>query len=308
MGNHQSATSSPSAPNSPTSTESPMSPSSPLFYTPGDKEKLLLIDHGYVYPLGLYSFPQYPAQPTDYNMDVVQSLIINRQLAPFYKGEPSETSIMIKSMASSPSKRGNSLRNTFRKALHGEDNSNNNNNNNSDGNDTKNCILYNTECPICLLYYPENINYCECCNQPICTDCFIQIKRSLDGKSLPTCPFCVRENFGIVYKGKSSLTISCDSLRPSLPAHIKKLQEKEKQRQRRAGEALARTTLNNRMEMLRETHMARGGGNGLINIIPDLEELMIAEAIRLSLQEQADNVPIGLSSNSNSNSNMNEGS
>jgi len=56
------------------------------------------------------------------------------------------------------------------------------------------------ECPICFLYYPKNINYSECCNQPICTECFTQIKRSENSPTTsPTCPFCVSPSFAIAY-------------------------------------------------------------------------------------------------------------
>ncbi|EIN03659.1 hypothetical protein PUNSTDRAFT_123226 [Punctularia strigosozonata HHB-11173 SS5] len=60
------------------------------------------------------------------------------------------------------------------------------------------------ECPICFLYYPPNINYSRCCEQPICTECFVQIKRAEPTpqhlESEPAaCPYCVQENFGVVY-------------------------------------------------------------------------------------------------------------
>ncbi|KAJ1726289.1 SNF1-interacting protein, partial [Coemansia biformis] len=57
------------------------------------------------------------------------------------------------------------------------------------------------ECPICFLYYPRNINYTRCCHKPICTECFVQIKRKLeDSHIVPThCPYCVQPNLGIVY-------------------------------------------------------------------------------------------------------------
>ncbi|KAL1916304.1 uncharacterized protein VTP21DRAFT_5921 [Calcarisporiella thermophila] len=56
------------------------------------------------------------------------------------------------------------------------------------------------ECPICLMYFPANINRSRCCDQPICTECFVQIKRP-PGKGTPaTCPFCVEMNFGVVYE------------------------------------------------------------------------------------------------------------
>ncbi|KAF1814752.1 hypothetical protein P152DRAFT_447060 [Eremomyces bilateralis CBS 781.70] len=33
------------------------------------------------------------------------------------------------------------------------------------------------ECPICFLYYPPWLNKTRCCDQPICSECFVQIKR-----------------------------------------------------------------------------------------------------------------------------------
>ncbi|CAO3595789.1 unnamed protein product [Absidia cylindrospora] len=63
-------------------------------------------------------------------------------------------------------------------------------------------MLYNdaVECPICFLYYPPNINYSRCCEQPICTECFIQIHRPTDDPSNPaTCPFCLESNYGVTY-------------------------------------------------------------------------------------------------------------
>nr|GAT43962.1 predicted protein [Mycena chlorophos] len=60
------------------------------------------------------------------------------------------------------------------------------------------------ECPICFLYYPPNINHSRCCDQAICTECFVQIKRNEPTAthlvSEPAaCPYCVQENFGVVY-------------------------------------------------------------------------------------------------------------
>ncbi|GAA5991274.1 hypothetical protein JCM5350_005314 [Sporobolomyces pararoseus] len=61
------------------------------------------------------------------------------------------------------------------------------------------------ECPICFLYYPPNMVHTRCCDQPICTECFVQIKRA---EPTPThlesepaaCPFCMEPNFGCVYE------------------------------------------------------------------------------------------------------------
>ena len=83
-----------------------------------------------------------------------------------------------------------------------------------------------SECPICFLYYPPYLNKTRCCDQPICSECFVQIKRpephppehsesdpnalsgggerSNDGEwqlvSEPSaCPFCVQPEFGVTY-------------------------------------------------------------------------------------------------------------
>ncbi|KAF1959781.1 hypothetical protein CC80DRAFT_310299 [Byssothecium circinans] len=80
-----------------------------------------------------------------------------------------------------------------------------------------------TECPICFLYYPPYLNKTRCCDQPICSECFVQIKRPdphppehHDGPDAPPptepqedgmlvsepacCPFCVQPEFGITYE------------------------------------------------------------------------------------------------------------
>ncbi|SGZ22374.1 BQ5605_C022g09480 [Microbotryum silenes-dioicae] len=60
------------------------------------------------------------------------------------------------------------------------------------------------ECPICFLYYPPPMVHTRCCDQPICTECFVQIKRAEPTtthlESEPAaCPFCMEPNFGCVY-------------------------------------------------------------------------------------------------------------
>lgn len=49
-----------------------------------------------------------------------------------------------------------------------------------------------------------NINHSRCCDQAICTECFVQIKRieptTTHLVSEPAaCPYCVQDNFGVVY-------------------------------------------------------------------------------------------------------------
>ncbi|CRG91438.1 Protein sip5 [Talaromyces islandicus] len=85
-----------------------------------------------------------------------------------------------------------------------------------------------SECPICFLYYPPYLNRTRCCDQPICSECFVQIKRpdphppehaeqdqnaSAEDASNSerteeesqlvsepsACPFCVQPEFGATY-------------------------------------------------------------------------------------------------------------
>ncbi|PGG97545.1 protein SIP5 [Helicocarpus griseus UAMH5409] len=79
-----------------------------------------------------------------------------------------------------------------------------------------------TECPICFLYCPPYLNKTRCCDQPICSECFVQIKRAdphppeheerdedppqpsnqQDGQLISepaACPFCVQPEFGVSY-------------------------------------------------------------------------------------------------------------
>lgn len=82
------------------------------------------------------------------------------------------------------------------------------------------------ECPICFLYYPPYLNRTRCCDQPICSECFVQIKRpdphppehadpgaSTTGTDTSrrddagellvsepaACPFCVQPELGVTY-------------------------------------------------------------------------------------------------------------
>ncbi|CAI6340027.1 unnamed protein product [Periconia digitata] len=81
-----------------------------------------------------------------------------------------------------------------------------------------------SECPICFLYYPPYLNKTRCCDQAICSECFVQIKRpdphppehhegANDASETPEpqedgmlvsepacCPFCVQPEFGVTYE------------------------------------------------------------------------------------------------------------
>lgn len=77
------------------------------------------------------------------------------------------------------------------------------------------------ECPICFLFYPPYLNHTRCCDQPICSECFVQIKRpdphfpeGHDNQDNPEsnpeaaemltsepaqCPYCQQPEFGVTY-------------------------------------------------------------------------------------------------------------
>lgn len=82
------------------------------------------------------------------------------------------------------------------------------------------------ECPICVMYYPRYLNKTRCCDQYICTECFVQIKRpdphlpdhhpgqqsGAEGQppadeqtaelimEAACCPYCTQTEFGVTYE------------------------------------------------------------------------------------------------------------
>lgn len=61
--------------------------------------------------------------------------------------------------------------------------------------------------------YPPNINTSRCCEQPLCTECFVQMKRSeatvthLESDSA-CCPYCMEPDFGVIYERPSPPRVS----------------------------------------------------------------------------------------------------
>lgn len=109
-----------------------------------------------------------------------------------------------------------------------------------------------TECPICFLYYPENMNISRCCLQPICTECFVQIKRlephpphddnsgvapaaSAGTDVLPhtlisapaQCPYCAIPNFGVTYDAPIDVCTGVGGTKPSKYEPPKSLHESD---------------------------------------------------------------------------------
>lgn len=67
-----------------------------------------------------------------------------------------------------------------------------------------------SECPICFLYYAE-VNHVTCCNNDICTECYLQVKLP-SGSS--TCPFCNRPALEACYEMKRNAAVSTNSQQP----------------------------------------------------------------------------------------------
>ncbi|KAH9454411.1 hypothetical protein MJO29_007339 [Puccinia striiformis f. sp. tritici] len=220
------------------------------------------IDGGYLFPLSNI----YPSSPQDWLHPIVQQLILDRRLAPFYRGledwEPDwDRQTLAHTLQSITFSRVNSIKQIqkverqesleqpltstsvsksasiskrFTKNLLLDHPSTqlsiNQNHQNIDPqsainlshnvrqqifeavlnaqirpNEIDQYIPQTVECPICFLYYPPNINLSRCCQQPICTECFTQIKRTdptpQEIKSEPACcPYCVESNFGVTYE------------------------------------------------------------------------------------------------------------
>ncbi|KAF5178288.1 Ring-type e3 ubiquitin ligase [Thalictrum thalictroides] len=64
------------------------------------------------------------------------------------------------------------------------------------------CAFDLEEFPICFLYYPS-LNRSRCCAKGICTECFLQMKPPHSTR--PTqCPFCKTCNYAVEYRGMRS--------------------------------------------------------------------------------------------------------
>lgn len=161
------------------------------------------------------------------------------------------------------------------------------------------------ECPICLLYYTGGLNKAKCCRQEICTECLLQIKRP--GLSLDdiTCPFCNISRFATTFSGPKSAgerqrerreTEKVERLEAQMREAEKSRDRKRKEerrkeeKKRKAKEKMERfddakppvvvTPVDESAETIASLS-APGDGSPK----KDLEEIMLMEAIRLSLMD-----------------------
>lgn len=178
------------------------------------------------------------------------------------------------------------------------------------GGDECDCGLLE-ECPICFLYYPT-LNRSRCCMKSICTECFLQMKNP--NSTRPTqCPFCKTSNYAVEYRGgKSKEERGLEQIEEQkvIEAKIRmrqqQLQEEEERYHRK--EETSPSTIDPRTEnidcstsggieceesapsldssgtqMLRQPQYTRHGRDDEFDL--DLEDIMVMEAIWLSIQE-----------------------
>ncbi|KAK7244002.1 hypothetical protein RIF29_38817 [Crotalaria pallida] len=174
------------------------------------------------------------------------------------------------------------------------------------------------ECPICFLYYPS-LNRSRCCMKSICTECFLQMK--VPNSTRPTqCPFCKTLNYAVEYRGvKSKEEKGLEQIEEQrvIEAKIRmrqqELQDEEERMNRR--QEVSPTNMNVEIadveyssnavtassisaveheeivsshdscttSMVRPQSFARTNRDDQFDV--DLEDLMVMEAIWLSIQE-----------------------
>jgi len=169
------------------------------------------VDFGFLTPQGIYTGNR------DWNQTIVAQLICERKLAPFYRpledyDESWDDEQILAHRKELPDIEGVQAESSSSRAESVSLSSRSSHKRGHAASNSKDIMRYPeaaiyrgaVECPICFLYYPPNINHSRCCDQAICTECFVQIKRAEpDPKHLvsepASCPYCVQENFGVVY-------------------------------------------------------------------------------------------------------------
>ncbi|CAG7846809.1 SubName: Full=Related to regulator protein Sip5 {ECO:0000313/EMBL:CCA72404.1} [Serendipita indica DSM 11827] len=280
------------------------------------------VDGGFLTPRGIYTGPH------DWNQHTVGHLILERRLAPFYRPledyDESWDDETILANRRGPDTDADQHAHDAHKHGKSQQRSSREPPRPSDAQIYKGAI----ECPICFMYYPPNINHSRCCFQAICTECFVQIKRN---EPTPThlvsepacCPYCQQENFGVTYTPppwrtglspdshmtrpdmhKSASTQSESSRRKSLshdnpnvvtidqirPDWEERLAAVKAAVARRANRRIIMRQVGDRLIPVGVTSSRTQLPEG-ITTVEDIEELMLMEAMRLSLldQERANN-------------------
>ncbi|CAH2037227.1 unnamed protein product [Thlaspi arvense] len=160
------------------------------------------------------------------------------------------------------------------------------------------------ECPICYLYYPS-LNRSRCCMKSICTECFLRMKNP--NSSQPTqCPFCKTSNYAVEYRGgktKEEKSIEQIEEQQVMEAKIrirqKEVEEEEErmQKKRLESSSCSTSTVTDDTEYgsAAEDEDIVSSQDSCVTSHPwvnrdgefdyDLEDIMVMEAIWLSIQE-----------------------
>ncbi|KAI9385670.1 hypothetical protein POPTR_011G096000v4 [Populus trichocarpa] len=168
------------------------------------------------------------------------------------------------------------------------------------------------ECPICFLYYPS-LNRSRCCMKCVCTECFLQMKNP--NSTRPTqCPFCKTANYAVEYRGvktKEEKGLEQIEEQRVIEAKIRmrqqELQDDKERTQKRSEVSSSSTSIapgelecgpaavpSDRAPVESEDivssqysirHPLHSGGNRDDEFDLDLEDIMLMEAIWLSIQE-----------------------
>ncbi|KAG2305396.1 hypothetical protein Bca4012_061872 [Brassica carinata] len=159
------------------------------------------------------------------------------------------------------------------------------------------------ECPICYLYYPS-LNRSRCCLKSICTECFLRMKNP--NSSRPTlCPYCKTSNYAVEYRGgktKEEKSIEQIEEQRVIEAKIrirqKEAEEDEERMLKRMEPSSSRTsevTADTEYGSAAEEEETVSSQHSGVTSHPrvsrdgefddDLEDIMVMEAIWLSVQE-----------------------
>lgn len=174
------------------------------------------------------------------------------------------------------------------------------------------------ECPICFLYYPS-LNRSRCCTKSICTECFLQMK--VPNSTRPTqCPFCKTANYAVEYRGvKSKEEKGLEQIEEQrvIEAKIRMRQQELQDEEERVHKRLEISSASANVEVADVEYSSNAGATSSVSVVErdeivssqdscatpvvrshaavrtnredefdvDLEDIMVMEAIWLSIQE-----------------------
>ncbi|KAI9073879.1 hypothetical protein K1719_044151 [Acacia pycnantha] len=174
------------------------------------------------------------------------------------------------------------------------------------------------ECPICFLYYPS-LNRSRCCMKSICTECFLQMK--VPNSTRPTqCPFCKTANYAVEFRGvKSKEEKGLEQIEEQrvIEAKIRMHQQELMDEEERINKRLEISSSNGNVAPVDSEYSSNAAAGSSISVVEgeeiissqdscvtpmvrpapasrtirddefdiDLEDIMVMEAIWLSIQE-----------------------